>query len=102
MARARKPSTQTITILDALLSAAPAWRHGYDLISNAGIPSGTLYPLLIRLADRGLLETEWEGARHPGRPPRHLYRLTGAGIAYATEQLAATVDAKGRKGLATA
>ena len=89
MIRARKPSAQTLAVLDALLAAAPAWRHGYDLIANAGLSSGTLYPLLIRLADRGLLETRWEAATHPGRPPRHLYRLTSAGIAYATEQLAA-------------
>lgn len=99
MVRVRKPSAQTIAVLDALLAAAPAWRHGYDLITKAGIASGTLYPLLIRLADRGLVETRWEGATHPGRPPRHLYRLTGAGIAYATEQVAAGHGAKGSKGL---
>ena len=42
------------------------------------LKSGSLYPILVRLADRGLLETSWE----PGlasRPPRHLYRLTVAG-----------------------
>lgn len=101
MVRARKPSAQTVAVLDALLGATPAWRHGYDLITNAGMSSGTLYPLLIRLTDRGYLETKWEGATHPGRPPRHLYRLTGAGIAYATEQIAAVRDAKGNEGLAT-
>ena len=86
MVRPRKPSTQTLAVLNALLGGATAWRHGYDLIANAGLSSGTLYPLLIRLADRGLLETKWESAARPGRPPRHLYRLTGAGVAYATEQ----------------
>ena len=42
---------------------------------------GSLYPILVRLADRGLLEASWE----PGpdsRPPRHLYRLSGAGREY--------------------
>lgn len=100
MVRVRKPSAQTIAVLKALLGAAPVWRHGYDLITNAGISSGTLYPLLIRLADRGFLETKWESATHPGRPPRHLYRLTGTGIAYATEQVAAGRDATGNRGLA--
>jgi DNA-binding PadR family transcriptional regulator len=42
-----------------------------------------MYPILIRLADRGLLETSWETERVPGRPARHLYRLTYAGRAYA-------------------
>jgi len=37
----------------------------------------------MRLADRGLLETSWETERAPGRPPRHLYRLTGTGRSYA-------------------
>jgi DNA-binding PadR family transcriptional regulator len=42
-----------------------------------------MYPILIRLADRGLLETTWETERVPGRPARHLYRLTATGRAYA-------------------
>jgi DNA-binding PadR family transcriptional regulator len=47
-----------------------------------------MYPILIRLADRGLLETSWEAERVPGRPARHLYRLTGAGRAYASSAAA--------------
>jgi DNA-binding PadR family transcriptional regulator len=43
-----------------------------------------MYPILIRLADRGLLETSWDTDHVPGRPARHLYRLTGTGRAYAT------------------
>jgi DNA-binding PadR family transcriptional regulator len=42
-----------------------------------------MYPILMRLADRGLLEADWESDPMPGRPPRHLYRLTGAGLTYA-------------------
>ena len=38
-----------------------------------------MYPILMRLADRGLLETAWERDAPAGRPPRHLYRLTGPG-----------------------
>jgi hypothetical protein len=48
-----------------------------------------MYPILIRLADRGLLETSWETDRVPGRPARHLYRLTSAGRAYASSAAAA-------------
>ena len=43
----------------------------------------------VRLADRGLLESKWEPAPDPGRPPRHLYRLTAKGSAYARSELEA-------------
>lgn len=55
------------------------WHHGYDLCRQSGIKSGTLYPLLIRLAEQGFLEAEWQPPREPGRPARHAYRLTAAG-----------------------
>jgi DNA-binding PadR family transcriptional regulator len=38
-----------------------------------------VYPILIRLAERGHLATSWETDPPRGRPPRHLYRLTGEG-----------------------
>jgi PadR family transcriptional regulator, regulatory protein PadR len=56
-----------------------------------GIKAGSMYPILMRLADRGLLETSWERDAQPGRPPRHLYRLTHGGIDFAAE-LAPTLD----------
>ena len=48
-----------------------------------------MYPILIRLADRWLLETSSESERVPGRPARHLYRLTAAGRTYASSAAAA-------------
>jgi DNA-binding PadR family transcriptional regulator len=45
------------------------------------LKSGSLYPILVRLADRGLLETSWEPGQG-SRPPRHLYRLSLAGREY--------------------
>jgi DNA-binding PadR family transcriptional regulator len=47
---------------------------------HVGLKAGSLYPILIRLSDRGLLEASWESDPPIGRPPRHLYRLTGAGL----------------------
>lgn len=44
-----------------------------------------MYPILMRLADRGLLETAWESDVPAGRPPRHLYRLTDTGLELAAE-----------------
>ncbi|MDJ0278940.1 PadR family transcriptional regulator [Sphingomonas sp. 2R-10] len=71
----------------AVLSAQPvAWRHGYDLMKETGLLSGTLYPLLMRMSDQGLVEAEWREPTQPGRPPRHAYRLTGAGRALAAAQ----------------
>jgi DNA-binding PadR family transcriptional regulator len=79
----RRPSVQTMAVLLALAEHPDRWRYGYDLCTQLGIQAGSMYPILIRLADRGLLETSWESERVPGRPARHLYRLTGAGRAYA-------------------
>jgi len=78
-----------MAVLDALAEDPGQWRYGYDLCTQLGIQAGSMYPILIRLADRGLLETSWETERVPGRPARHLYRLTGAGRAYASAAAAA-------------
>jgi PadR family transcriptional regulator, regulatory protein PadR len=75
-------SPQTLVILNAFLQAPVEWKYGYDLNRNTGLKSGTLYPILMRLADRKLLETSWE-AGEMGRPPRHLYRLTLEGMQFA-------------------
>jgi PadR family transcriptional regulator, regulatory protein PadR len=78
--RNRAPSPQTIQVLRALAAAPARWRHGYDLGTETGLKAGSLYPILVRLADRGLLEATWEDPLPQGRPPRHLYRLTPAGL----------------------
>lgn len=84
MARFRPSSRQSICVLRALAAQPAQWRHGYDLMKETGLQSGTLYPLLMRLSDQGLLESEWHTATRAGRPPRHAYRLTTAGLAAAT------------------
>jgi DNA-binding PadR family transcriptional regulator len=71
--------------LTALAADPSAWRHGYDLGQQVGLKAGSLYPILMRLSDRGLLEARWETDAPPGRPARHLYRLTGAGAQLAQE-----------------
>ena len=83
MTRSRSPSPQTRDVLEALFETPGAWRYGYDLSKETGLKSGTLYPLLIRLFDQGLLEAEWRAPAQPGRPQRHAYRLTGQGLAMA-------------------
>jgi DNA-binding PadR family transcriptional regulator len=88
MQRNRPPSAQAIRVLLALAADPAQWRYGYDLVTEVHLKSGSLYPILVRLADRGLLETSWEPG--PGsRPPRHLYRLSPAGREYVAALTAA-------------
>ena len=81
-------SPQTALVLTEFLSEPEEWKYGYDISHSTGLKSGTLYPILMRLADRSLLDTAWETAE-AGRPPRHMYRLTGDGLRYARTQAAA-------------
>jgi PadR family transcriptional regulator, regulatory protein PadR len=83
-------SAQALAVLAALCEEPSRWRHGYALAKQTGLKSGTLYPILIRLADRGLMEARWQDEQPPGRPRRHLYRLTAEGLTTAAEALAAT------------
>ncbi|GII33973.1 hypothetical protein Pmi06nite_74150 [Planotetraspora mira] len=79
-------------MLRALAADPSEWRYGYELGREVGLKAGSLYPILMRLADRGLLESSWESVPVAGRPPRHLYRLTGTGLAAATEVAAPAVE----------
>jgi PadR family transcriptional regulator PadR len=84
---ARKPnnSAQTRKLLSAMLRQPRAWQYGYELSKQTDLKSGTLYPLLIRLSDQGLLESQWQEPERPGKPPRHAYKLTSNGLAFARE-----------------
>lgn len=79
MVRTRRPSPQTAAVLAALAETGADWSHGYDLCRALGLKAGTVYPILIRLAERGHVETSWETNPPRGRPARHLYRLSTAG-----------------------
>lgn len=88
MARIPNTSPQTLLVLDALLEAPESWHYGYALSQRTGLRSGTLYPLLRRLAEQGWLETRWTEPERTGRPPRHTYRLTTEGAQAAITLLA--------------
>lgn len=79
MPRDRAPSPQTLAVLLALADDPARWRYGYELGAETGLKAGSLYPILVRLADRGFLEAKWEESPPAGRPPRHLYRITASG-----------------------
>jgi PadR family transcriptional regulator PadR len=84
-----RASVPTLRLLASLLERPTHWHYGYDLCLRTGLRSGTLYPILIRLHERGLLETDWEEPSASGRPPRHVYKLTGEGIRAAEDALRA-------------
>ncbi len=88
MVRTRRDSKQTLGLLSVLLEQPRKWRHGYDLSRETTLKSGTLYPILMRLSDRGLLDSKWEPAAQAGRPPRHMHRLSKKGVSYARERVA--------------
>jgi len=77
---------QTVKVLEEFLSNPKTWRYGYDISRNTELKSGTLYPILVRLAEHRWLETRWETIE-VGRPPRHMYRLTANGIRAACEMV---------------
>lgn len=81
-------STQTLLVLQEFLQAPQDWRYGYNISRSAALKSGTLYPILMRLAEHKLLETRWD-ATEAGKPPRHMYKLTASGLRYAREHVAA-------------
>ena len=93
MPRRPNNSRQTRALLATLLEQSGGWRHGYDLAKATGLKSGTLYPLLMRLSEQGLLESRWQDAERPGLPPRHFYRLSAAGVALAWERQAEAAEA---------
>jgi DNA-binding PadR family transcriptional regulator len=72
-------SPQTLQVLEQFAERPTAWRYGYELSQETGLKSGTLYPILMRLAEYSLLETKWVTTEE-GVPPRHTYRLTVQGL----------------------
>src|SRR5207248_7806547 len=83
-----RSSPQTLLVLKALSETSAPWHYGYGLSQITGLKSGTLYPILARLSDSRWLETKWEPSSEPGRPARHLYRLTALGQCEAKKLIA--------------
>ncbi len=77
-------------VLRVMIAEPTAPHYGYDLMRAAKLASGTLYPMLARLEQEGLVESEWEAPRPDagGRPPRRYYRLTGEGLRVTRLELA--------------
>jgi DNA-binding PadR family transcriptional regulator len=95
MGRRPHTSRQAIVLFHALLERPEDWRHGYELLEETGLKSGTLYPLLMRLHDDDLLESEWRPPVAPARAPRHAYRLSLKGRAFADALISEAASMRG-------
>jgi PadR family transcriptional regulator, regulatory protein PadR len=74
-------SHQTLAVLGAFASNPRRELSGAQISRLTGLPSGTLYPMLLRLEKAGWLRSRWE-VEEPqvlGRPRRRFYRITGEG-----------------------
>jgi PadR family transcriptional regulator, regulatory protein PadR len=72
----------TQLVLRALLAAPGQAKYGLQICGEAGLPSGTIHPILRRFENLGWLESWWEDeekAHGEGRPPRRYYQLTEDG-----------------------
>jgi PadR family transcriptional regulator PadR len=74
-------TTQTLRVLGALMWCPEAELSGAQIGRTTKLPTGTLYPILLRLDAAGWVESRWQdGDPHIlGRPRRRFYRITALG-----------------------
>ncbi|MFA1543801.1 helix-turn-helix transcriptional regulator [Actinomadura monticuli] len=98
MARDPRLTLQTLLVLRAMLEDPERERFGLELSRETGQPTGTIYPIIIRLERCGWVESFWEPAEHhlrEGRRRRRYYRLTDDGAQRAREAIAAAERTRG-------
>ena len=88
-ARGPRMTIPTQLVLEVLISDPGLEQYGGQIGSAAGLPSGTVHPILARLEGLGWLESYWEDVdpRQAGRPARRYYRLTADGANHAPAAL---------------
>ncbi|MFF7452387.1 MULTISPECIES: helix-turn-helix transcriptional regulator [unclassified Streptomyces] len=75
--RLTRPTLEVLKVLLSSTADDPAW--GLKICQEAELGSGTVYPILDRLAEHGWVTSYEETGPHPGRPARRYHELTGAG-----------------------
>ncbi|RLV51265.1 PadR family transcriptional regulator [Nocardioides mangrovicus] len=72
----------TRLVLEAMLAEPEREHFGRRIGEAAGLPSGTVHPILARLERAGWLTSRWEDVdpTAEGRPRRRYYRLTPDGL----------------------
>ena len=80
----------TQLVLRALLADPSRELYGVEIGDAAGLPSGTVHPILARLEAAGWIESRWEDVDPSvaGRPARRYYRVTTDGAVQARDALA--------------
>jgi PadR family transcriptional regulator, regulatory protein PadR len=80
----------TQLVLKVLLAEPTREMYGLEIGQNAGLPSGTVHPILARFEGCGWLESRWEDIdpAKKGRPRRRYYRLSAEGAENARTALA--------------
>ena len=80
----------TRLVLQAMLDDPTQEMYGLQIGREAGLPSGTIHPILARFEKCGWLESRWEDVDpgKEGRPRRRYYRLKPDKIAYVEAALA--------------
>jgi len=69
--------------LDAFADDPQRQLYGLEVCALAGLPTGTIHPILARLERLGWLHSEWEQVdpKQEGRPRRRYYRLDPNSVA---------------------
>ena len=86
----RRISAETAAVLSLFIQHRERVFYGLEVVREAAVASGSVYPILIRLETRGILASRLEDedeAAAEGRRPRRYYRLTDHGARVATEDL---------------
>ncbi|MDX3099716.1 PadR family transcriptional regulator [Nonomuraea angiospora] len=75
--------------------------YGLEICTTAGLPPGTIHPILARFEGLGWLESRWEDIdpRKEGRPRRRYYHLTSDGAELARSAIERTTSTT--RGLST-
>src|SRR5512135_1764924 len=92
----------TQLVLRALLAEPTQEMYGLQICEAAGLPSGTIHPILARLErEFGWVESRWEDIKpaEEGRPRRRYYRLTEDGAERARIHLARATISVSTSGL---
>jgi DNA-binding PadR family transcriptional regulator len=78
----RQVTGPLLKVLQALLESPSDEKYGLEIFRATKVKPGTLYPLLERLEDGGMLESRWEAQDEStsGGPRRRFYRLTATGV----------------------
>jgi PadR family transcriptional regulator PadR len=83
MATGPRMTLPTQLVLRELMEDPAREMYGLEICAMAGLPSGTIHPILARLERIGWLQSRWEKVNpaDEGRPRRRYYSLNPNSIA---------------------